>query len=110
MATGPPPLKRKPDVAVNRLLAVVGVALLAVAAVGLILERSAALVGGFLVVGGALTLASAFVSRLEGAQELGLTGAKFNIAVAAEVGEAEVKTGQLLSLEELSSDQELSSE
>lgn len=59
----------------NLFLAVLGVLCLVLAAVGLFLERSEVLAGGFLMGGIFLRVAGVMTPRLEGAQKAGLTGA-----------------------------------
>jgi hypothetical protein len=95
-----PAVSRRPDGAPSRLLAITGVLLLGVAAAGFLMGRSELLAGGFLIVGAALTLVSVLVPRLEGAQELTLTGAKIFIA-KVQSAEAELETKRLPELEDL---------
>ena len=85
----------------NYLLASIGAFLLVVASVGFLLDRSAVLAGGFLICGTALTLISVLVRRLEGSQEIGLTGAKINIARTILEGERDLETKLLPGIEEL---------
>lgn len=88
----------------NKFLGVLGVLLLAVAVIGLFLNKSEALAGGFLIGGLALCVMAALAPRLEGALEVGLTGAKFNVAAINDViqrGENEVRTTTLPEIEEV---------
>jgi hypothetical protein len=88
----------------NPFLAASGVFLLLVAAIGLFVSRPEALVGGFLIGGVALCFFAVVTPRLEGGQEVGLTGAKFNLAAVKQVieqGEIEVRTQTLLEVEDL---------
>jgi hypothetical protein len=88
----------------DRFLATVGVLLLMVAAAGFLLDKSEALVGGFLIVGAALVLVSVLAPRLEGKQKLGLTGAELNLAYIVESttrAEIELKSGRLPGLEDV---------
>ena len=63
----------------NRLLTSVGLSLLATSVVGFFLRRSEPMVGGFLMIGAALVFLSVVVPRLEGSQEISLTGAKITV-------------------------------
>jgi hypothetical protein len=88
----------------NPFLGALGVLLLIVASVGMFLDRPEALIGGFLVAGVALCVFAVLTPRLEGSQEVGLTGAKFNVAALKQViaqGEIEVRTERLAEIEEV---------
>jgi hypothetical protein len=86
----------------NFFLSTVGVILLGVAAVGFFAGRNPELCGGFLIVGAALSIASVVVTRMEGPQELNLTGAKLNLAKAAiQEGEAALNTTAVSSVHTL---------
>lgn len=88
----------------NPFLGVLGVLLLIVASVGMFLDRPEALIGGFLVAGVTLCVLAVLTPRLEGSQEVGLTGAKFNVAAVKQViaqGEIEVRTQTLTEIEEV---------
>jgi hypothetical protein len=92
---------------VSKPLASIGVILLGVAAVGFLMNKSAAEVTAFLVVGAGLVLVAVLLPRLEGPVEVGPTGAKVNLArlaVVAEqaaVAEQELNAGSLTTLEDL---------
>lgn len=88
----------------NPFLAVLGVLCLVVAGIGLLMERSEALAGGFLIGGVFLCVAGVMAPRLEGGQKVGLTGAEFNLARLPEIiekAEIEVKTERLAEIEDV---------
>lgn len=88
----------------NPFLAVLGVLCLVLAAVGLLLERSEALAGGFLIGGIFLCVAGVMAPRMEGGQKVGLTGAEFNLGKLSEVikkAEIEVETERLPEIEDV---------
>jgi hypothetical protein len=88
----------------NRFLATLGVILLAAAIVGFFTGRNPELCGGFLIVGAALSMASVAISRMEGRQELKLTGLIFNLGKTLQEGEDEISTkgsGSVPSLKEV---------
>ncbi|MFK0042413.1 hypothetical protein ACIQTW_21465 [Paenarthrobacter sp. NPDC090517] len=88
----------------NLFLAVLGVVCLVVAGIGLFLERSEALAGGFLIGGIFLCVAGVMAPRMEGGQKVGLTGAEFNLASLPETikeAEIEVKTQRLPEIEDV---------
>ena len=88
----------------NPFLGVLGVLLLGVAAAGMFLSKPEGVVGGFLVGGMALCIIAVLAPRLEGNQEVGLTGAKLNIAKVSQdiaLGELEVRSLTLAEIEEV---------
>lgn len=82
-------------------LAVVGCILLLISVVGFFMGKNEVVAIGFLVVGTAVVLFSVFEQRLEGQQQMGPTGLKFNLTAALKKGEEDIEAGRLTSLEEL---------
>src|SRR4051812_31891169 len=89
---------------INPFLGIAGAVLLLVAIAGFFIGRPAPIVGGFLIGGIALCFMAVVTPRLEGSQEIGLTGAKFNLAAVAETikkGEIEIETKSLPDIQEI---------
>ena len=89
---------------VNLFLAVLGILCFAVAAIGLFMDRNEGLSGGFLIGGIFLCVASVMAPRMEGEQQVGLTGAKFTLnklPPAIEAAEKELATKQLPEIEDI---------
>lgn len=84
----------------NLFLSTIGATLLVLAAVGFFLGRSEVIITGFLVVGGALCLIAVLWPRMEGGQELTLTGFKFNLNKINE-GERAIAAGDTTNLEDI---------
>ena len=97
----PEPEKRQH---INHFLSITGALLLVVATIGFFIGRPAAIVDAFLIGGIALCFMGVVAGRLEGSQEIGLTGARFNLAAleqAIKKGEVELQTKPLPDIKEL---------
>jgi hypothetical protein len=87
----------------NRFLAFVGLALVAIAAVGLFLHENQPLSGTFLFLGVVLVIFSVFEPRMEDEQSLSPGNLKFNLGKAkrsALKADRQAKTGTLIPLDE----------
>lgn len=91
----------------NRLLKWVGLGLLAVAALGFLMDRSPIVVTAFAILGTALAVFSVFEPRMEGPQHLGVRGVTFTLRELEDVraiavqAEKDVVVGNVYPMEDL---------
>ena len=85
----------------SRFLATVGVGLGSSGVTAMFLDKSEALAGGSMLLGAVVCIISVLAPKMSGPQEIGLAGAKLNIALDIVQGEAELRTEKLPDFSEL---------